>query len=219
MKSILSMRAVRTGLGVVLASLASASVAVADDLAVWTFEVSIPSNAGPHAAEIGSGQASGFHNSGSVVYSNPVGNGSFESFSSNFWEAGDYYQFRTSTLGYQNITFGWDQTRSSTGPGVFDVEYSVDGVNFSTILDDYNIAVVTWSSGTYDPASTFAAVTLPVGADNQADLWVRLTAQVGGSATAGTNRVDNVGIRGDVIPEPASLALLAVGGLALIRRR
>jgi hypothetical protein len=202
-----------------LTTFAATPFAAADTIAKWTFEVSIPTTAGPHAAEEGIGSALGFHSDPNVVYSNPVGNGSLESFSSNFWNVGDYYQFQTSTVGYQDITFQFDQTRSSTGPGTFDVEWSTDGSSWNTLVDDYIVTQVTWSSLSYNPASTFGPHSAPAGLNNQASVYFRLTAQVAGSATGGTNRVDDIIIGGTLIPEPASLILLVVGGVAVLRRR
>lgn len=213
--------------GVAAALALGLSAARADDLAKWTFETSLPVNAGPHAAEAGvfGGNATGFHSSTSVVYSNPAGNGSAESFSSNFWSIGDYYQFQTSSLGYQGIAITWDQTRSSTGPGTFDLEWSTDGVTFTTLLDDYTVLLNdasnggVWNSTTYIPNYTFAPVAGPASLDNQATIYFRLTNQVTPGGTGGTNRVDNIVVTGTLIPEPASLALLALGALALLRRR
>lgn len=201
------------------AALCVSSAVRADVLAHWTFEVTVPTTAGPHAAEAGDvgGQATGFHTSTATVYSNPVGNGSLESFSSNNWSTGDYYQFQTSTLGYHSIAVQWDQTRSSTGPGTFDLQWSDDGVNFLTLLDDYNIDAISWSSLTYNPLSTYGPIELPAAANNKANVYIRMTSQVT-SASAGTNRIDDVIITG-VIPEPTSLALLALGGVLLRRRR
>jgi hypothetical protein len=226
------MNAFRLSRGIRVAAALAAAVmfagaASATDLAVWTFETSLPATAGPHAAEGGifGGDATGFHSNASVVYSNPAGNGSAESFSSNFWSVGDYYQFKTSTTGYESITIGWDQTRSSTGPGTFDLEYSLDGVTFTTLLDDFTVLENSalnggaWSSGTYVPNYTFAPVAGPAALDDQAAVYFRLTNTVTPGGTAGTNRVDNVVIAGTLIPEPASLALLALGALGLIRRR
>ncbi len=177
-----------------------------DPIAVWTFETSIPVTSGPHAAESGANAgagstASGFHTDPGTVWSNPAGNGSPESFSSNFWTIGDYYEFRTSTAGFTSIRFGWDQTRSSTGPATFDVAWSTDGVAFSTLVEDYAVTnnatpPGVWNSTTPVPEYTFAPVDLPAGAASQTTLYIRLVNQVAPGGTAGTNRVDNVRIEG-----------------------
>ena len=49
-------------------------------------------------------------------YTAPAGNGSAYAFSSNVWKAGDYYQAKFATTGYDTINFSFDITRSSTGP-------------------------------------------------------------------------------------------------------
>lgn len=203
-----------------LAAAGIASAANADVLANWTFEVSVPLDAGPHAAEggINGGDATGFHADSAAVYSNPVGNGSLESFSSNTWQANDYYQFTTSTVGYQDITFQWSQTRSSTGPGDFRVQYSTDGLSFTDLLN-YTIDAITWSSVSFNPDSVFGPIALPSDADDQATIYVRLTSNVAGSSTAGTNRVDDIFINGTLITAPGALALVGLSGLVAARRR
>ena len=216
------MKAFRTFVVGGLLTAALAASAQAETLANWTFETSVPSTAGPFAAEAGTfagtSQASGLHASGATVYSNPVGNGSVESFSSNNWNTDDYYQFTTTTTGYQAITIAWQQTRSGTGPATFDLEWSTDGTNFSVLTNNYNIDQVTWASGSPIGGSDFGPTAGPASLDNQATIWFRMTSDSGASAAAGTNRIDNVIISGTLIPEPTTLALLAVGGL-LIRRR
>ncbi len=208
-----------------LFSAALAASASADTLANWTFETSVPTTAGPFAAESGlnaaTSFASGSHVLSGTVYSNPVGNGSLESFSSNFWSAGDYYQFTTNTLGYESISITWNQTASSTGPMSFDLEYSTDGSLFTTLLNDYvvqpNTSPNAWTSGTFNPLFILGPATAAA-LDNQASVTFRMTSQVT-TATGGTNRIDNVVIEGTQIPEPSSLALLALGGLVALRRR
>ncbi len=175
-------------------------------LAKWTFETSLPATAGPHAAEEGSGDATGLHVLGGTVYSNPVGNGSGESFSSNFWSTGDYYQFETSSVGYTGVEITFDQTRSGTGPGTFDVDISTDGVNWTTLVDDYVIGAVSWSSATYQAASTFGPFAAPA-LDDQATVYVRLVSQET-TATGGTNRVDNVTLTGVSGVEPGEPPVL-----------
>ena len=200
----------------VAAMLLTATVAQGVVLAKWTFETSVPTTAGPHAAEEGvfGGNATGFHSNVAAVYSNPVGNGTGESFSSNNWLTGDYYQFETSTLGYNDIEIQFDQTRSSTGSGTFDLLISTDGSNWAALLQDYSIDAISWSSGTYKPESTFGPYAAPA-LDNQATVYIRLLAKVDASGTAGSNRVDNV----TVTPEPVTLTLLGLGGLLFARRR
>ena len=177
-------------------------------LAQWTFETSVPTSAGPHSPEIGSGQATGNHASGSTTYNNPVGNGSTESFSSNYWASGDYYQFKTSSYGYQNITIDFDQTGSNTGPRDFKIQYSTDGSTFTDLSGgSYQLTADSWSSSgdpktassrTFDLSSVTAL-------NNQANIYIRLTVSSstaidGGSiATTGTGRVDNVTIKGAAI--------------------
>jgi MYXO-CTERM domain-containing protein len=191
-------------------------------IAGWNFEVSVPTTAGPHTAEVGfnagTSFASGFHASASVVYSNPAGNGSAESFSSNFWSIGDYYQFTTSTIGYTGITINWDQTRSSTGPGTWDLYWSTDGSLFTLLTDNYAVPAINWLSSTPDGTGTtsFAAVG-PAALDNQTTIYFRLVADAAAGGTSGTSRVDNILIQG--VPSPGALALVAIGGMFSGRRR
>jgi hypothetical protein len=199
--------------------------ASADTLAQWTFETSVPITSGPHAAEVGSGSALGSHTSASTAYSNPVGNGSAESFSSNNWSVGDYYQFQVSTLGYADVKLAWDQISSSTGPRDFKLSYSTDGVSFSdftTYSVIVNASPNNWSSGTPITNSSYAYDLSTIGAlDNQAAAWFRLVdisavaANGGLVATAGTDRVDNFTVSAMPVPEASTYALM-LAGLGLV---
>lgn len=202
----------------------AASSANADIIAQWTFETSIPATAGPFAAEGGalaaSSFASGLHASSATVYSNPVGNGSAESFSSNTWAIGDYYQFSTSSLSYDTITITWDQTRSGTGPEMFSLVVSSDGFATSTTLvSSYSVGTLTWAMGTPQPGSTFAPVAAGAAFANKANLSFRLVNNSTPGGAAGTNRVDNVTIEGRLVPAPSSVALMGLAGLVAGRRR
>ena len=201
-------------------------------LANWTFETTPPTNAGPHAADGGilGGAASGSHVATATVYDNPSGNGSAESFSSNNWAVGDYWQFRSSSTGFQNITLQWDQTSSNTGPRDFQLSWSTDGTTFTPLGAPYAVLAnaapnPTWNPTTNSPLYTFGPIAAPAGLDNQATIYFRLTntstvsANGGTVAATGTDRIDNVIIGGDLIPEPASVGLLAGAGLALRRRQ
>lgn len=209
------------GAALLLAPIASAQV-----IATWTFETSQPASAGPHAAEEGlaaaASFASGLHASAATVYSSPVGNGSPRSFSSNNWSVGDYYQFEVAvgaagplaiTPGsYFTVTF--DQTRSSTGPADFTLWVSTNGADFAS-LGSYTVNQITWSSTAANPSSTFAFGSLPTTGNLVAasTLWFRLQADAAGSASAGTNRVDNFSVA--LVPEPSTYAVF-VGAAALL---
>ena len=223
---------------IVVSALAAAITASAqarpDTLALWTFETTGPniilnnSATSPVAAAdsgIFGGNAQGVHTSANTDWTSPAGNGSAECFSANEWQIGDYWEFTTSTLGYQNITIGWDQTRSATGATTFDLYYSNDGVNFTNLVDDYAVLenVVanggTWNTTTSFPAYTFAPLGTSSDMNNQSTVWFRFVAQNAGTNTGGTGRIDNVIIQGDAVPAPGALALLALAGVTARARR
>ncbi len=192
----------------------------------WTFETSIPATAGPFAAEIGTGTATGSH-AGAAVYSSPVGNGSAHSFSSNTWASGDYYQFLVDpTGGGSAFTISWDQTGSATGPRDFKLQSSTDGTTFSDVLN-YTVLLnggspnPTWAtSGTGLPSAAYSYSASVTGISATTTLFFRMldistTAINGGTVgTAGTDRVDNVTIAATsaaTVPEAGTL--FTVGGL------
>lgn len=217
-----------------LSVLAVTTASHAVNIATWTFETSIPSGSGstngPYAAESGLGTARGSHASSSTGWSNPVGNGSNESWSSDNWSIGDYYQFQVSTLGYSGIQMGFDQAGSSTGPRDFKVQYSTDGVIFSDFLN-YTVLQNTTSNGLWNPTFGYTAyrTTVNFGSllNNQSDVFIRLTMRtstsIAGSTvgTTGTSRVDNVVISGTpgAVPEPFTMGLGIAGAGMFVRRR
>ena len=173
----------------------------------WTFETSLPTTSGPHAAEIGSGFATCFH-AGASSYAIVVGNGSSRAFSSNTWSVNDYYQFQFGTTGFQDISITWDATSSNTGPRDFKVQYSTDGTTFldaAGVNSTYQITGEAWSTLTYNPASTR---TLDLSylsiLNNTATVYIRLivtsTNAAGGGviAASGTSRVDDFTVNGTV---------------------
>ena len=192
----------------------SVTATSAATIASWTFETSVPMTAGPHAPEVGAGSATGVHSTGTTTHTSPSGNGSATSWNSNNWTVGDYYQFQVSTLGQSGITFAWDQTRSSSGPGFqnvtdpnFKLQYSTDGMNYVNHVN-YVVPVVTWSSASTNLATQFSQDLSAITAlDNQPTVYFRLTSILPrqASSTNGTSRVDNVTVTS--IPEPASVVL------------
>lgn len=204
-------------------------------IAFWGFETVTPPDAtdaatnGPHNPDQGTGQASGVHASAASDWTTPAGNGSANSYSVNTWTTGDYFQFVTSTVGQADIFLQWDQTRSSTGPATFDLQYSTDGTNFLTALDDYTVASNDaagggpWTSGGSRIASYVRTVDLSAinAIENQPSVTFRLVSQVT-PAAGGTNRVDNFLVSQGPppeVPEPTSLGVLGVVAAAMVRRR
>lgn len=203
-------------------------------LAGWTFET-LPSGSttaasvGPFAAESGVGTAFGVHASATSVFSNNAGNGSIAALNANGWTGGnsDYYEFRTSSTGFQDLQVSWDQTRSGTGPNSFDLQYSTDGSTFTSFAT-YTLAGTAFSTGTAitgTPGVNFAFDLSAVNSiENASTVYFRLrnngTNSSGGTvAAAGTSRVDNFFITGSVVPEPTSMALMTVAAAGLVARR
>lgn len=205
-------------------------------IATWTFESSIPATAGPFAPEVGAGQALGFHASTSTIYSNPVGNGSAESFSSDRWAVGDYYQFSVSTTGFTGVQLSWDQTSSNTGPRDFKLAYSTNGTTFTDFISYAVLANAApntvWNGTTANSLYTFANNLSSITAlDNQSSIFFRLintstvSANGGVVATTGTDRVDNFSITATPaapVPLPPSVWMMGAGLAAIagvVRRR
>src|SRR6185312_17097975 len=92
----------------------SAAPSFAQTVATWTFETTSNSitgsstSLGPIAADVGTGSASGLHASSASTWSHPSGNGSPSSFSVNTWAVGDYWQFQTSTIGFNGLSLSYD---------------------------------------------------------------------------------------------------------------
>lgn len=166
----------------------------------------------------------GVHASANADWTTPAGNGSSDSYSVNEWAIGDYFQFSTSTTGYTGLEVLWDQTRSSTGPGTFDLMVSTDDINYSVLVDDYVVLENNAANGgawsavnPRVPNYQLGPYALPASLENQANVYFRLVNQVTPGGTAGTGRVDNVIVR--VVPEPATVGLLALGAVLALRRR
>ena len=208
-----------------IAIVISAAAARAGTIAQWTFESSIPTTSGPISPEVGSGTGTSVHaipNS----FSNPSGNGSAESWNSDSWAIGDYYQFQVSTAGLSNIGFAWDQTRSSAGPGQpspstnnFRLQFSTDGSSFTDVVD-YLVQALTWNNTTPVTASQFSqSLSTYPQLDNQSTVYFRLTAIQAAQNSGGQSRVDNIIVTGAEIPEPATWLLLATACCIAARSR
>lgn len=210
---------------------ATATLHAQTTLADWTFETSQPSTAGPFTAEIsnnGTTAATGSH-AGASTYSSPAGNGSSHSFSSTNWQVGDYYQFQLSATGYSNLTLSYDQTSSNTGPGMFSLLYSTDGVNFTQFGSNYTVLAnaspnTPWTSTSYNSAYTMTDNLSSISAlDSASTIYFRVqdatttSANGGTTASGGTDRVDNFTVSGTAaVPEPTVSAALGAGAALML---
>jgi hypothetical protein len=186
---------------------------------------------GAFTAETGAGSAYGMHAS-TTGYSDPAGNGSPFSFSSNTWSAGDYYEFNVPTTGLDNIMFSYDQISSSTGPKAFLFRASADGVNF-TAVGSYTLVLTqnatnstggtqtesVWSTnitGAYNRLFDLSGIP---SLSNDPNAVFEIVENDTTTAPAGTDRIDNVVVTGTPVPEPAELSLLTVAAAGLMFRR
>ena len=241
----------RRSLAAIVASGVCVASASADLVVGWTIPTAFPNGAGNvptgtyYSVGIGDqGVAAAGTNLSSThqlassganatSYTSPAGNGSLYAFSSNVWKAGDYYQASFSGTGYSDLSFGWDFTRSATGPATWTVIMSVDGgTSWSTLLGTYTPIINsasptgagTWSTTVYNAAYT-SSIALGAAADNATSIIVRVQATVdpvnstGVYQAGGTARIDNVLINGTAVPAPGAIALLGVAGLTGLRRR
>jgi hypothetical protein len=199
---------------------ASAVTAKADTiLANWTFETSIPTTAGPFAAEAGvnAGSSAALGNTGGT-YSSPAGNGvgSLHSFSSTAWDVGDYWQFSVPTTGYSSLSLAFDQAGSNTGPGNFTISTSLDGTTFTPLPSSaYTVTLSNWNTTTLQPGFTHT-FSIPDGTVSVRLLDANTTSVNGATvASTGTDRIDNVIISGTAVPEPTTIVLGSLGLLGL----
>ncbi len=144
----------------------------------------------------------GFHANASSGFSNgsPLGgNGAYAT----TWTTGDYWQFNTSSAGYNVTSLAFAVNGSNTGPRDFELEYSLTNASNASYTNIAGYAVTLAAQNLSFNLSGIAAVA------NQASVYFRFvnydTISVSGAtvASGGTNRLDNVVLSG-VVPGGAS---------------
>ena len=138
-------------------------------------------------------------------------------------------QFLAATTGYFNITVSWNQRHSNTSANTAVLQYTTDG---TTWTDHQTYSFVPAATGTGDTwYSRSADLSSVTGVANNPLFGIRVVSNYDAGTgtylasrststygTTGTWRFDDVKVEG-VVPEPASIAALSLGLLALARRR
>jgi hypothetical protein len=102
---------------------------------------------------------------------------------------------------------------TSTGFNWHNFYYSTDDGATWTFLEEHAaVKTSTWALHTVNFGDVFANTS-----GHESNL-IRFGVREGGG-TNGNNRFDNMKIEGTIVPEPATLAMLAMGALVLIRRK
>ncbi len=126
----------------------------------------------------------------------------------NPWGNGAYFELRTSSKGYENLTFSAKIGSTKKGPRDFTLQFSIDGIRFQDIAGtDFS---VTTNKTLYN---AFDNVALPADADNADTLYIRIavttnfmtsgTAGLIGS-TGGEVAINDILLCGDPIPAPTA---------------
>ncbi len=233
----------------VVALAMSAGATHADIITQWTFEGSVttPSTGAGTAALVGGTTATfATGNGGGIGWNTTTyaaqGTGSGTRGVEFFVDTTGYQDI---TIAYDHRASGtasrWSQLEYTTDGGT---NWNVFGNNGGTIsphdtfyAQGYDLSSILGANNNANFGVRITSIFSPVAFDQNAVLddfapntaYQRANAQSGfdpGSGTGtgdygttGTWRFDNVTINGNVIPEPATLAMLLMGGLAMLRRR
>lgn len=223
----------------------AAASAQADVVTQWNFNSSpadSSTSTGTTVASIGSGAAATIGGVTASFASGSASGGSSDPapLDNSGWQTTGYtaqgtmnksagVQFNVSTLGFRNIVIGYDLRHSNTSSRYEQVQYSLDGINFTDIAGFDGNAGDTWFNGRSIDLSSI------LGANDNASFAFRIVSAFapGSSAYAasasdksyaatGTWRFDMVTVSAMPVPEPGTYALFLAGfGLmgTVIRRR
>ena len=117
-----------------------------------------------------------------------------QGFAANGWNANDYIQIQTSTVGFIGpFSFGFDYRMSDIDLGNFDIRVSTDGNSFNTIG---NLNASPPSVG----CSNFGPLTLGTAYNNKASLFIRLYKLNDAVTALNRLRLDNITLKAVALP-------------------
>ncbi len=222
----------------ILLSIAVASVAAFSQAVVitqWNFNSVSPdgdTGTGSLAPSIGAGSLLTLDGIGQTYYS---GNGSTDPAASDNSALGTNtypaagtdsglagVEFDVSTVGMSGIVITYDERHSGTASKYMALKYTTDGTTW-TDFGSYSIDNTTFNSKSFDLSGVSAANNNPL-------FGYRLVTVFGPSgdyepttstsySQNGTIRYDMMTVSGQAVPEPATMAVLGLGALAMVRRR
>lgn len=121
--------------------------------------------------------------------------GGGDGFSANSWDANDYIQIQTSTVGFVGpFSFSFDYRTSSVDLGNFDVQVSIDGAFFTTLS---NINSVTPPNNN---CSAFPIQTLGIAYNNLPNLYFRIFKTNNAVTASNRLRLDNITLTATALP-------------------
>ena len=130
---------------------------------------------------------------------------------------GKYWIIDFATTGYENITLSSKQRGSNTGPRDFKVQVKLDGTEWIDVAgSEIGVASTNFTSG------ALSDIALPEICNNQGKVYLRwiMTSDtsINGSivGTSGTNRIDNIFVKGVVSAETHYSVTLTKNGLGQI---
>ncbi len=116
-------------------------------------------------------------------------------------------------IGDGSLSFAYRAT--STGVSTITIDYSTNGgASFTNLSTQTLTRDGVWYTSTANLGNVFASTS---GSDMNV---LKLTLSgIGGTSTNGNVRIDNMLVTGTIVPEPMTLAMLALGAIPMIRRR
>ncbi len=148
----------------------------------------------------------GNHASAATNWTTPGSNGSLVSLSGSNWAIDDYYQFQTSTLGFNAVYVSFDQASSNSGPRDFQFSFSTDGTIYTNVGSQYAVANSASLSPTIFNSQYLKTFDLSSIAAGHPMVYFRTTVATNSSiagttiASGGTSRVDNFSVSGTLCP-------------------